>query len=40
MDVASFGSCPAITSNSVAASATVRAKGPIWSSDEAKATRP
>ncbi len=39
-DVESSGSWPPITSKSRAASATVRAKGPIWSSDEAKATSP
>ena len=40
MLVESSGSCPASTSCSSAASATVRAHGPAWSSEEASATRP
>ena len=40
MDVESIGSWPAITSCSSAASSTVRAHGPPWSSEEEKATRP
>jgi hypothetical protein len=39
-DVASRGSWPAITDSSSAASAAVRASGPIWSSDEPNAMRP
>ena len=39
-DVESIGSCPAITSRHAAASATVRASGPIWSSELAKAISP
>ncbi len=39
-DVESIGSCPAITSSPSAASATVVAKGPIWSSELAKAMSP
>ena len=38
--VASHGSGPAIACSTSAASSTVVAKGPIWSSDEAKAIRP
>ena len=34
------GSCPAITWSASAASRTVRANGPIWSSDDANAIRP
>ena len=40
IDVESFGSWPAITSVTRAASATVRVNGPIWSRLLAKATRP
>ncbi len=40
IEVESAGSWPAMTSSSEAASATVAANGPIWSSDEAKATSP
>ncbi len=36
----SNGSCPAKTSKSSAASSTVVANGPIWSSELAKATSP
>ena len=36
----SFGSCPAIALSMIAASRTVFAIGPAWSSDEAKATIP
>ena len=39
-EVLSSGSCPARTSKSSAASSTVVAKGPIWSSELAKATNP
>ena len=39
-EVESHGSWPPITSNRSAASATVVAMGPIWSSELAKATRP
>ena len=39
-DVESAGSWPPITSKSRAASATVVAIGPIWSSELAKATSP
>ena len=39
-DVLSRGSCPARTSKRSAASSTVVANGPIWSSELAKATRP
>jgi len=39
-DVLSAGSWPPMTSRSSAASATVVAKGPIWSRELAKATRP
>ena len=38
--VASIGSHPHSTSAIRATSSTLRAKGPIWSRDEAKATRP
>ena len=38
--VESRGSWPAMTPSSMAASSTSRASGPIWSSDEAKATSP
>src|SRR5437667_9051173 len=38
--VASFGSLPKIASQTIAASSTVFANGPTWSSDEAKATTP
>jgi aspartyl-tRNA(Asn)/glutamyl-tRNA(Gln) amidotransferase subunit A len=40
MHVESSGSCPAMTSCSRAASSTVRAQGPAWSSEEENATRP
>ncbi len=40
IEVLSRGSWPATTSYSAAASATVRAIGPIWSSELAKATSP
>ena len=40
IDVASRGSWPAIASSRSAASATVVANGPIWSSEDAKATSP
>ena len=40
MEVESSGSCPPMTSSSNAASCTVVANGPIWSSDDAKATSP
>jgi hypothetical protein len=39
-EVLSSGSCPAIASYSNAASSTVVAKGPIWSSELANATSP
>ena len=39
-EVESSGSWPPMASNSSAASATDPANGPIWSSDEAKATSP
>ena len=39
-EVASQGSCPAITPSTVAESRTLRANGPMWSSELAKATRP
>ncbi len=39
-DVESLGSCPAIAESMIAASSTVRASGPGWSSEEAKATTP
>ena len=39
-EVESHGSWPAMTFSTAAASSTVRANGPIWSSDEAKAIRP
>ena len=39
-EVASQGSCPAIARSNVAASETVRASGPIWSSDDANASSP
>ena len=38
--VESSGSCPPITSNSTALSVTVVVRGPIWSSELAKATSP
>ena len=38
--VASAASAPAMTLSAIAASLTVRAKGPIWSSDEANASSP
>src|SRR5207245_2730201 len=38
--VASFGSLPKIASHTIAASSTVFANGPTWSSDEANATTP
>ncbi len=38
--VASIGSCPAIMSNTIALSYTVRVNGPIWSKDEANAINP
>ena len=38
--VESFGSCPAMERSRIAASSTVCAIGPAWSSDEAKATMP
>src|SRR6185369_12409697 len=40
MDVESIGSCPAMTSCRRAASSTVRAHGPPWSSELEKATMP
>ena len=40
IEVESIGSCPAIASCSSAASSTVRANGPAWSSEEEKATSP
>jgi hypothetical protein len=40
IEVESSGSYPPITSCSSAASSTVRAQGPPWSSDDAQATRP
>src|SRR3954464_3042246 len=40
IDVESSGWCPAITECSSAASSTVRAQGPAWSSEEASATSP
>ena len=40
MLVASSGSCPATASSRSTASPTVRARGPIWSSEEAKAISP
>ena len=39
-EVESFGSWPAIAWSMIAASRTVLAIGPAWSSDEAKATMP
>ena len=39
-DVASLGSCPAMADSVIAASATVRVSGPIWSSDDANASKP
>ncbi len=39
-EVESFASCPAMADSRMAASVTVRAIGPAWSSDEAKATIP
>ncbi|MNC93537.1 hypothetical protein D3C83_101900 [compost metagenome] len=39
-DVESFGSCPDMDFSRIAASRTVRAIGPAWSSEEAKATMP
>jgi hypothetical protein len=38
--VLSFGSKPAMLRSRIAVSSTVRAKGPAWSSEEAKATIP
>ena len=38
--VESFGSCPAMEPSRMAVSSTVRAMGPAWSSEEAKATMP
>ncbi len=38
--VESFGSCPLIERSRIAASSTVLAIGPAWSSEEAKATMP
>ena len=40
IDVESSGSWPQIASSSSAASSTVVANGPIWSSDDANAIRP
>ena len=40
IDVESRGSYPAITSCKRAASMTLRAHGPAWSSDDASATSP
>src|SRR5262245_40966724 len=39
-EVESMGSCPEMTCRRRAASSTFQAKGPIWSREEAKATRP
>ena len=39
-DVLSFGSNPAMLPSRTAQSSTVRANGPGWSSEEAKATTP
>jgi len=39
-EVVSFGSWPAIERSSIAASRVLRAIGPAWSSEEAKATMP
>jgi hypothetical protein len=39
-DVESAGSAPAIAESAIAVSATVRPKGPIWSSDDANARSP
>ncbi len=38
--VLSFGSWPAMLRSRIAQSSTVRATGPAWSSEEAKATTP
>ena len=39
-DVVSFSSCPAIRFNNIALSFTSLVIGPIWSSDDANATKP
>ena len=40
IEVASIGSCPAMTLCSSAVSKTLRAHGPAWSSEDASATMP
>ena len=39
-EVESFGSCPAIERSRIAQSRTLRAMGPAWSREDAKATMP